>query len=269
MKLIAIDIGNSHSKIMIDNKLFVLDYDSNFDDALYKILENNNDNNNNSIENSIEKIIISSVNDFQMKKMNLIFDKLQIKYETVDNYLLVQNIIDFSEIYGMGNDRKLGLIGATNSTVAPFITVDCGTAITINVVDKNLKCLGGVIFPGLNTQAKSLKTFTSQLPQIDIDEKKIISDSSFFATGKNTFDAISAGILSSTAGGIMNFVNSTIEENSLKNVSLLFTGGNGELLRDICFNCFSKEKSFISPINFIPNLVLDGIIKIGTNSMRK
>jgi len=260
MKIIAIDVGNSYSKIMINNKIYVLNYDDNFGNELRKVLTVKDI----KCENSMNKIIISSVNTAQMEKINFIFDELKIKYENANDYLHFQKIIDFSEISGMGNDRKLGLIGATNFAKPPFITVDCGTAITVNIVDKNLKCLGGIIFPGLNTQAKSLKTFTSQLPQIDINSQIFSNKKNIFSAGKNTIDAITAGILSSTFGGIIHFISSTVEENSLSNVSIIFTGGNGDLMYKICSDYFSKNKnkSFISDINIAPNLVFEGIIKL-------
>jgi len=261
MKIVAVDIGNSLSKIMIDKEIFALNYGDNFENKLYEIFDKN------KLANNKKKIIVSSVNDATMKKMYLIFDALKIKYENVNDNLSVQNIIDFFEISGMGNDRKLGLIGATNYVNPPFITVDCGTAITVNVVDKNLKCLGGIIFPGLNTQAKSLKTFTSQLPQININDKIFNNKTNIFSDGKNTVDAITIGILSSTSGGIINFVNSTVKNNLLLNTSLLFTGGNGDLMRKICSNYFfeNKNKLLISDINFVPNLVLEGIMKLGSS----
>jgi len=253
MKLVAIDVGNSHTKILMNDKIFILNYDKNFEDELRKILTVTEINSEN-------KIIISSVNSEKTKEINSVFDELKISFENANNYLTVQKIIDFSEISGIGNDRKLGIIGATNFAKPPFITVDCGTTITVNVVSQDLKCLGGIIFPGLKTQAKSLKTWTSQLPQIEINNQIFDSKKNIFSAGKNTVDAITVGILSSTSGGIISFINSTVEENFLTNVSIIFTGGNGSLMQEICSDYFSKSKnSSISEITVVPNLVLEGI----------
>src|SRR5690606_19356223 len=96
---------------------------------------------------------------------------------------------------GIGTDRILSLLAVYKMTETPVVTVDCGTAVTVNLLDEENELLGGVILPGYYTQARALNLYTADLPLIkDIKSEGYI--------GKNTEDAIKYGILSSIIGAI-------------------------------------------------------------------
>ncbi len=60
----------------------------------------------------------------------------------------------------LGVDRWMGLIACRQTERVPAIIVNCGTALTIDVIDAEGRHLGGYLAPGLKTQRDSLCTST-------------------------------------------------------------------------------------------------------------
>lgn len=244
-KLAIIDIGNSFFKIKFGETIYFFDNSKDNLDDFSIFLK----------EMKICKVIISFVNTEKMQKIITVLNLNKIEYQMVNSILKTQKIIDFSEISGMGDDRKLGLIGATYFTEPPLITIDCGTAITVNILDKNYKSLGGAILLGMETQTKALNYYTSLLPKIEI------TNSNYFI-GKNTEDSLKIGVLASISGGICEIIASAIDENSFSNLQILFTGGNGALIKELCNEKIKNLFKIVQNIDYYPNLVINGIEKL-------
>jgi type III pantothenate kinase len=247
-KTIIIDIGNSFVKVKYLDDIHCI-----YADELVT------DNIKNTIDiTDIDVAIISSVD---IETENRIIDFLienNINTYMVNDLLQKQDIIDFSKIKEMGSDRKLGLIGAVKLYTAPIITIDCGTAITINILSKDNICLGGAIMCGVGTHTKALEHFTSCLPKIKINFKS-------FDRIDNTEDAINAGIISAVRGGIVDFVWNAIYKQHLQHTSIIFTGGYSNHIFKLCKNRLQKINSVNQKIEFIGainNLVIDGIEKL-------
>jgi pantothenate kinase type III len=246
--IVLMDFGNSRVKVWSSDELdfSAFDYSS---DWLKKVNLNKN----------IEKCYYSSVNKTESDKTKLYLKK--INFINIKELLGKYSSIDFSEISGMGTDRKLGLIGAASKYILPIITIDSGTAITINLVDENRKCLGGFILPGLQTQAKSLNDYGSGLPPIEIKQKD-------YALGKNTESAISIGILYGTVGSVEYHLSKIIEKYfpDNQNINIIFTGGGSEIL----FNILKKSKKLINcKIIRDNNLVFLGLNQIAQAHKKK
>lgn len=108
--------------------------------------------------------------------------------------------VDFPEKVGI--DRLHGAVAA-NRLRTPgraAITVDVGTAMTINLIDATGLFVGGVIVPGPRLMAKALHDGTAKLPLVDVE----FLDSAF--PGKNTQDAITTGIDFALAGTVQMYV---------------------------------------------------------------
>ncbi len=247
-KISAIDIGNSNIKAIIESKKISCDYSIDWINKISVFFENN-----------LSKNSIIGVSSVQPERFNQLFDKLKDSYKiiTADELLKNQNFIDFNEIKGIGNDRLLGLIGGLTKFSPPFITIDCGTAITINVLDEKKKCLGGVILAGIQTQLEALSIKTAQLNKIDLFlENNII--------GKNTESALRNGIIKGVVGSILYIIENIIKQyNFNKNINLILTGGTSKIILPLL------EKSHLK-ILFEENLVLNGILSLiihrfGTN----
>ena len=99
----------------------------------------------------------------------------------------------------VGADRLLAALAAWRCAGDACIVVDCGTAITVNSVRADGTFLGGAIFPGLALMARALAQGTALLPEFTVPETapKI---------GKNTTEAMAAGILHGVTGAVANLI---------------------------------------------------------------
>jgi type III pantothenate kinase len=137
----------------------------------------------------------------------------------------------FSNMYNaphsVGIDRLCGIEGALylrrNETEwNSVITIDCGTATTINVLNERREFIGGVILPGIQTMMDSLHYSTAQLPLVDLNEAAPL-------IGSSTSECIRSGILNSTLT-IIEKVRSRVAGSLANDPKIYLTGGNAELL---------------------------------------
>lgn len=235
--IISIDIGNSRIKILDDFVYYAFDLSNDkWLETIEKIM------NSELSENS--RFVVSSVNSPALSKFSQLLQTKGLNQIFVDQLLQSSKIINFSRVKGMGNDRKLGLIGALSLATAPLVVIDVGTAVTVNFLNEQNCALGGAIFPGPGTQAKALNQFTDALPEVEL-----------YFTGKHcansTETALQSGIFNSVVGGIKEIIakGSKAEFKKVK-PTILLTGG-------YC----TKIAPLLDGMDFIleSNLVLIGI----------
>lgn len=101
----------------------------------------------------------------------------------------------------LGVDRWLTLVALRRQEQGPVCVVDCGTAITIDVMDAEGKHLGGLILPGLTMMREALLAGT-QLPEMPISNHSAL-------LAQDTADAINAGGIQATAALIERVVEET------------------------------------------------------------
>ena len=87
---------------------------------------------------------------------------------------------------------------------------------------------------------KALHKFTSRLPILSLRDN-------FTSPGRNTFDAILAGVINGSIYEINEYIR-TFEKKD-KSCKIILTGGNGEYLTD----------KLISKVIYEPDLVLEGL----------
>jgi len=140
----------------------------------------------------------------------------------------------------LGVDRWLAMIAAKHLTKGPAIVVDCGTAVTIDLVDEEGRFRGGVIMAGLGLSRAALRAGTAALDQYDLAQTTVAATS--------TADAVVSGTLIGLAGAIDRIV----QEQSIliETVPTVFLSGGdaGKLLLQFNFN-----------IEMLPDLVLQGL----------
>jgi type III pantothenate kinase len=88
----------------------------------------------------------------------------------------------------IGADLIANAVAVMNRYHENCVIVDFGTALTFTTVSKDRKILGVAILPGLVTAVKALFANTAQLPEVPLELPTS-------AIGKNTTEAIQAGIL--------------------------------------------------------------------------
>jgi type III pantothenate kinase len=110
--------------------------------------------------------------------------------------------LDFSAVdpTTLGADRVANALAAAHHCPLPAIVVDCGTAITTEVVSADRRFLGGAILPGRALARRALHTGTGQLPAIPLE------DDCPAALGRNTRDALRAGIDLGLLGAVRHLV---------------------------------------------------------------
>jgi len=141
----------------------------------------------------------------------------------------------------LGVDRWLAILAATTKTASASIIVDCGSAITVDLVTSQGEHLGGYIAPGLRLMrdALSMQTNAIKLNQIGYPENDF--------PGRNTVAAIKSAELAMICG-LVDHAKTVLRNYEHKRASLLMTGGDGEWL-----------VSMIKDGVYHEDLVLDGL----------
>ena len=100
-----------------------------------------------------------------------------------------RNLVDFSAYSGtIGADRVANAVAVAEYYPLPALVVDCGSAITFELVDERRRFLGGAILPGRALMRKALNAGTAQLPAVPLD------DGIPEHPGRNTQEAIRLGV---------------------------------------------------------------------------
>ncbi|MFZ2406205.1 MAG: type III pantothenate kinase [Methylobacter sp.] len=137
----------------------------------------------------------------------------------------------------LGVDRWLSLIAVWQQYQAPACIVDCGTAITVDVIDAGGRHQGGLISPGLTLMKKALGQGTEALP--------FNESSHAFGLANYTEAAIYSGALAAAIGLIEH-----VQAKHLDHKQLILTGGDAELI--------AGQLSIASIVD--PDLVLRGLL---------
>jgi len=149
----------------------------------------------------------------------------------------------------LGMDRVCSAVGALDLAVKEKITsenqylmtIDFGTATTINIVSPDRKFIGGLIAPGIRTMIKSLNQNTAQLPLSDLKSYQGM-------IGISTESSIVSGVITATIGMISEIV-LKLKNESNNNPIIYLTGGNSKfILPHLSYK-----------VNFEEDLVLKGL----------
>lgn len=136
----------------------------------------------------------------------------------------------------LGVDRWLCMLALRRYYSIPACVVDCGTAITLDLLNGKGIHLGGLIMPGLTLMKKSLYQGTQQL---QFTEEK-------FPVGLS--DSTEAGIYNGTLFSVVGMVEHVLKKQKGK-FNLILTGGDAEIIAENISIEFTIE----------PDLVLQGL----------
>ncbi len=235
----SLDIGNSKTKLGIfkENILYKI---YNFDTDTFSFLSLTSS----LRKHKIEFIGISSV----VKKFDLSFteslNQINFKNKLIDSKPTLPIKLKIKNKTSLGSDRICSASYAYSyfKKKENVICINAGTAITIDVILKDSSFIGGLILPGIHTQAESLSSMTSKLPLIKKfnDKVKLIGD--------GTDSAIQSGILNITSFGIDSLVKK-LESHYKRRFKIIVSGGTGKLL----------GKNLTVKHTFVENIVLKGI----------
>jgi type III pantothenate kinase len=133
----------------------------------------------------------------------------------------VRLAVDVDEPGNVGIDRLLNALAAAarGPENRPVVIIDVGSAVTVDLLDASKVFRGGAILPGPRLMARSLHAYTAKLPDLPIDEVPGADP-----PGRNTRDAITAGVMAAIMGGCQMLVD---EYRAIcqSPVTVLMTGG--------------------------------------------
>lgn len=116
------------------------------------------------------------------------------------------------------------MIGLIHNHTFPVCVVNCGTAITMDLINPNGKHSGGLIAPGLNLMVDSLLKGTTL---IELNENASVG-----FPGRNTTECVNLGMLYASAGMIEKVFRQWCSNLSVQ-ASLVLSGGDAERIRRI------------------------------------
>ncbi len=151
----------------------------------------------------------------------------------------------------LGCDRWLALQWPRQNTTRSFCVIDCGTAVTVDLVDERGEHLGGwiltgwhLLLEGLPARAQVLASHGSQAAfAIQSDRSPAL----------NTANALLGGALAQLRGGVMACL-SAIEHTTGQRPPLWLTGGDAHLLEPAL-----NDHQPAWPVTRDPHLVLRGL----------
>jgi type III pantothenate kinase len=187
----------------------------------------------------IKKAIVSSV-----KKLPLFISDMfsaNIPYVHILSYKSKLPFkIEYETPEILGTDRIAAVAGAFNLFPgSEILVIDAGTAMTFDFLSGNFY-KGGNISPGLTMRFKALNKFTGRLPLITPNDN-------FTFPGRNTADAITAGVITGMTYEINEYIRTF--EKMHTDFKIIFTGGDSG---------YFKDKINYQHI-YMPDIVIDGL----------
>ncbi|MBN1973110.1 MAG: type III pantothenate kinase [Sedimentisphaerales bacterium] len=249
MNVIAIDIGNTNIGIA----LFL----DNNEESIESIAGDNREKLESCLKTVWEKIPISKSSKEKRRDGVIVVSSVKPVWTKTIEDIAKENFDEKVHVIGkdiplpmnlwvdepdkVGTDRVVAAAAAFDVVGDAVVVADFGTAVTIDLVDKNGIFLGGVICPGFEISAKALRDYTAQLPNIKVTRPK-------GPYGKKTVDAINCGLYYSIIGALQEVTRRYAEE--LGNWPQTIITGSGA--RTIFSDC-----DFVD--DYVPNLVVKGI----------
>jgi type III pantothenate kinase len=252
---LIIDLGNTLAKTAIFNENELSSFSS-FEkfsiDVLKELLVKNP---------SVKNVILSSVVEHNKNISDYLkseFNCIELTHETK---IPIENLYQSPET--LGKDRLASAVGA-NSIFRDqnVLSIDAGTCIKYDFVNKKNQYLGGGISPGIEMRFKALNQFTDKLPLLNYASSLTLllqeegTKSFDKLIGENTEESILSGVMN----GVVEEVKGIMAryEQQYPDVRIVFTGGYLKFFEKT-FNIGSNGKSSIFADSF---LVLKGLNQI-------
>ena len=153
--------------------------------------------------------------------------------------------IDILPVSAVGADLICAAVAAKAKYPLPCLVADLGTATKIIVVDRDGRFVGCTISPGVKISMDALAAQASLLPSVSFKAPKK-------AVGANTAECIQSGVVFGTAAMLDGLIRRISNELSLKNATVVATGGYSRGIIPCC------ETEII----YDENLILDGLFEI-------
>lgn len=196
-----------------------------------------------SIISSVVNIEAAVVNTLQRRSKHFVLFDHNTPVPIVNKYDTPQTL---------GLDRLAAAVGA--KSLCPnenLLIIDAGSAITYDFVTDQGEYIGGNIAPGLKMRFTMLQRMTKKLPLVDADENELIP-----LFGKNTRDAIAAGVIRGVAYEVKGYMR-TLKEKT-PHFQTFLTGGHASYI----LNNVRTSRTEKRELHYEKHLVLMGLNNI-------
>ena len=149
----------------------------------------------------------------------------------------------------LGVDRWVAMLGALELGLTPCCVVDCGTAVTVDVVDRRGQHQGGLIFAGLALSRQALSQRAHRLSDAGEGDLPLLATETLTAIRSGTFHGLASAI-----EGLYQ----TISSQQREPLRLVLTGGDADILAPALQSCNPDVQ---------PDLVFHGLLRGSAGSM--
>lgn len=153
-------------------------------------------------------------------------------------------IVRYENPKEVGADRIVNAVAGIERYPLPLVIIDFGTATTFDCISKTGEYLGGAIVPGVGISAEALFQRASKLPRVEIARPPQV-------LGRTTVQSIQSGLLFGTVSMVEGML-TRLEREMGEPVTAVTTGGLGGIV--------AEESSRITEYN--PDLTLYGLWSI-------
>jgi type III pantothenate kinase len=241
MRNLAIDIGNTYSKVAVfDHKELLL----------FQVVSSVNEEMISSLiaEYNIKNSILSNVNKSQDILVAFLSANTNYIAFSVEKSTGIQNFYQSAATLGLDRWAKLIAVHALYAKQDCFI-IDMGTCITYDFISANSEYYGGSISLGIQMRFNALEHYTGKLPLIIWDKDSKIPN------GTDTHTAIKSGVLNGVVSELEGFISKEYKKNNT--LKIMVTGGDATFLLEQF-----KNSIFAPHITHDPHLVLKGLNEV-------
>ncbi|WP_207062305.1 type III pantothenate kinase [Motiliproteus sp. SC1-56] len=172
----------------------------------------------------------------------VVHERWGVSLEKARTEAAAAGVVNSYEVPGrMGVDRWLAMLAGYERARGGCCVVDCGSAITVDLVDENGSHLGGYIMPGLRLMRESLLSRTQRVrPEGEPLAERV-------SPGRSTEECVDHGIYLMLAG-LAERVATDCDRLLGAEAALFITGGDGETFYRLA-----------GVGSLVPDLVLEGL----------
>jgi type III pantothenate kinase len=233
---LTLDIGNTLQKIAVFQNDKCL-YGESFEKITEEILKTV------FLQFSIKNSIVSSVADTDVKVINFLKENTQFVHFSHETKLPITLLYENVETLGL--DRIACAVGASKLYPSKnVLSIQMGTCLVLDFVNKEKEYLGGSISPGLYMRLEALHRKTKKLPLL------LMLENSPEIYGNDTNSSICCGVMKGMYYEINGFINDYRAH--YPDLIVLITGGDAGII-----NYSTKNTIFAAP-----NLVHQGLNEI-------
>lgn len=185
--------------------------------------------------------IVSANERFQQIKKHVLATQSVPIYRAKTKKRYASVTLAYDDPEKLGVDRWLAMLAAHSMATDDIkVVIDCGTAITVDVLDKAGQHLGGYIVPGVGLMKKALTANTARISFASATDSSTL-------LGKNSADCIHHGVLAMAVA----LVDRVAAEHP--GARVILAGGDGNLLEPL-IGIYKEGR-----VSLMPDLVMDGL----------